>query len=123
MSGNGKGSSRRGQDPESRKAYEAGWDSIFGKTERVKNTKRVHMKQTRLKPYPDSCCYQCGIAASRGKMRGECATWGPGCCFVCGRVCDVTETRDFCYPTFPGHETRADAINRWMRDAAKEIRK
>lgn len=110
----GKGSSRRG-DAEARRKFEEGWDAVFG---RKKPTK---VKRQRMKPYPHLVCSPCGSPVSR-RDGGWLASWYPGECDVCGNDTTVTEARDFGYPDWPGHETRAQADRRWLKSLSPEER-
>ncbi len=130
---NGKGSQRRGADPASRKRYADGWDRVFkvkrdadrlerkllldlhlalsdiasGKVKAAPHAEVVksigNKRVPKLKPYPNWCCYACGIKASGGRKLHEYATYHQARCDVCGEVAPVTEPRDFRYPGFAGH--------------------
>ncbi len=133
MTSNGKGSQRRGAGPASRKRYADGWDRVFkvkrdadrlerkllldlhlalsdiasGKVKTATHADVVksigNKRVPKLKPYPNWCCYACGIKASGGRVLNEYATYHYGTCPVCGGGGPVTEPRDFRYPRFAGH--------------------
>lgn len=125
---NGKGDRQRG-DREARKKYAEGWDAIFGKKppspfqKRMKRVGRQMAEGMRKKPkpYPVWVCSPCGSQVSKRKG-GWLATWHTGRCDVCGEVRMVTEPRDFGYPDFPGHVTRAELTARWLRTLSPENR-
>lgn len=110
---NGKGSHRRGSDPESTRRYAEGWERIFG-SKKGKMRKKGKIAKTRLKPYPHWVCSPCGSPVSR-RSGAWVATWHTGKCDVCGQTLMVTEARDFGYPDFPGHITREEDTQRWAK--------
>jgi hypothetical protein len=94
----GKGSSRRGSDPESRRKFEEGWARIF---KRGKDWRKVKERmRVELKSYPSWVCHACAMAAG-GRDDGRDSTWHMGYCGVCRLSKPVTEPRDYGYPVFP----------------------
>lgn len=81
-------------------------DNIECKKERLRrNTMAYYNKK--LKPYPHLVCRDCGLKASNGKCF-EVSTWHVNKCEVCGEEKEVTESRDFFYPKFKGHQNKLE---------------
>jgi hypothetical protein len=95
----GKGSSRRGSDPESRRKFEEGWARIFKKPRAAKKPSGP-IRWPGDRDYPVWVCTECAEKAG-GRMRREYATWHVDLCGVCAALRTVTEPRDFGYPPFP----------------------
>lgn len=62
----------------------------------------------KLKPYPTWVCIKCGteavIQSDRYHPTANLSTFHKGICDVCGKRTSVTESRDYGYPKFEGHE-------------------
>lgn len=50
-------------------------------------------QMTKLKPYPNWICFECGN--KYGRRECGVATWHPSVCGICGKEDIVTEPRDF----------------------------
>lgn len=58
----------------------------------------------KLKPYPTWVCVNCAWKAGAMLPKNHAATLHNDICDVCGREVAVTESRDYGYPKFKGHE-------------------
>jgi hypothetical protein len=98
---NGKGSARRGLDPESSRRYHDGWEAIFGQGGATKPRKRRAKATDCRKPYPSWVCADCCTKAGGKHRRADgISTWHTGDCEVCGITQWVTQPRDYGYPKF-----------------------
>lgn len=77
-------------------------ENLECKKERLRRNSKIYDAK-KLKPYPHWVCNECGLKASKGRQY-KVSTWHIGKCEVCGEEKEVTESRDFFYPKFKGHQ-------------------